>query len=134
MARNTQQEVTGWVGWVYFAGFLVLLSGLFQIIAGFTALLNDSFFVVNEGTLAVFDIATWGWIHLILGVLLLVVATSLFNGRAWARVVATILVVLNIVAQFAFIGVYPFWSVTSIILGVLVVYALTVHGGEIAEE
>ncbi len=132
MANNntSKPEVTGWVGWVYFAGFLLLLSGSFQIIAGLVALLNDQFYAVAQNTLVVFDITTWGWIHLVLGILLLVVASSVFDGRKWARVVATILTLLYIIGQFTFINVYPIWSIISITLGIFIVYALTVHGNE----
>lgn len=130
MAQTTNKQVTGWVGWIYFAGFLLLLEGFFQIIAGLVALLNDEFYTVVKDTLVVFDVTTWGWIHLILGLAIVAVGTSIFSGHLWARVVAIILVTLNILAQFTFVSAYPIWSTFSIIVGVLVVYALTVHGGE----
>lgn len=131
MARtNNEQQVTGWVGWIYFAGFLLLIEGFFQITAGLVALLNDQFYAVIKDNLVVFDVTTWGWIHLFLGLLILVVGTSLFSGHLWARVVAMVLVIMNIIGQFVFINAYPIWSIISIIIGVLILYALTVHGAE----
>lgn len=133
MAQNNN-NVTGWVGWVYFAAFMVLLAGIFQLISGFAALLNPDYFRVVNGTLVAFDLTTWGWIHLLLGIALLCVGTALFSGRTWARVVAIILAMLNLLAQFAFLSEYPIWSVIIIAVDVLVIYALTVHGREVIED
>jgi hypothetical protein len=55
---------------------------------------------------------------------------SLFSGSAWARVVGTVLVSLNLMAQFVFVSVYPVWSIIMMVVDVMVIYALTVHGGE----
>lgn len=134
MATNTTTNTTGWVGWVYFAAFMLIAIGFFQTILGFTALLNDQFLVAVNGTLLLFDYTTWGWIHLILGIVSMVVGTGLFNGSTWARVIAVILVLLNFMAQFAFVSVYPIWSIIIMVVDVLVLYALTVHGGEAALE
>ena len=133
MAKDNN-NVTGWVGWVYFAAFMVLLAGIFQLISGFAALLNPDYFKVVNGALLVFDLTTWGWIHLLLGIALLCVGTALFSGKTWARVIAVILAMLNLLAQFAFLSEYPIWSVVIIAVDVLVIYALTVHGREVRED
>lgn len=130
MANNTPQNVTGWVGWVYFAGFMMLMVGFFQTVLGLTALLNDKFYSSLNGTLVVWDFTTWGWIHLVFGLLLLLTGMSLFSGSTWARVVGTVLVSLNLMAQFVFVSVYPVWSIIMMVVDVMVIYALTVHGGE----
>lgn len=131
MAVNSSNQVSGWVGWVYFASFMLILAGVFQVIMGFTALLNDQFYVVTANNLLAFDITTWGWIHLLLGLTMVIIGISLFAGRTWARITAIVLVSLNFIGQFAFIGVYPWWSITAMIIDVLVIYALTVHGEEV---
>ena len=131
MAFTSQKkEVTGWVGWVYFAGLLLLFAGIFQLVNGFTALLNDTFFLVREENLVVFDFTTWGWVHLLLGLFLVCTGVALFSGNGWARVVAIVLVSLNFVAQFVFLSAYPIWSVIVMIIDLLILYALTVHGDE----
>jgi hypothetical protein len=130
MARNSNEDVTGWVGWVYFAGFMMIVLGIFQSIVGLTALLNDTFYVKLQAHLLVLDYTKWGWVHLLFGVLIIVVGSNLFSGKTWARVLATGLVTLNLIAQFAFVSVYPIWSIIMMIVDVLVIYALTVHGGE----
>ncbi len=130
MAVNNR-NVTGWVGWAYFAGFMMLLMGAFQIIMGLTALLNDKFYIAQQGKLLTLDITQWGWIHLLFGVVILMAGTSLFSGHKWARVVALVLATLNFIAQFSFVSVYPIWSITMMVVDVFVIYALTVHGAEL---
>jgi len=130
MAVNTTNNVSGWVGWVYFAAFMLIAIGFFQTILGFTALLNDEWLVSVGGTLLLLDYTTWGWIHLIIGVVAMVAGTGLFNGSTWARVIATILVLVSFLSQFAFLSVYPIWSIVIMVVNVLVLYAITVHGRE----
>lgn len=134
MVQNNKPVRSGWVGWVYFAAFMLVLTGFFQIIVGLTALLNDTYFVAVKSTLLVLDFTTWGWVHLGFGVITLLAGMSLFNGSTWARVVAILLAVLNLLTQFAFVSVYPVWSIIMMVVDVLVIYALTVHGGEVRDD
>lgn len=133
MATN-RDTVTGWVGWIYFAAFMMTIMGLFQIVSGLTALLNDKFLVGLHGQLLVFDITQWGWIHLIYGIIVLMAGTSLFSGRPWARAVAVVLATLNFLLQFAYLSVYPIWAIIIMVVDVMIIYALTVHGAEAAVE
>ena len=130
MARNNGNEVTGWAGWVYFAGFMMLITGILQTIAGFAALLNDKYYLVTQEKLVVFDYTTWGWIHIVLGIVLITAGTSVVNGRLWGRVVAVFLAALGIIANFVFLPAYPIWSIILITIYTFVIYALTVHGDE----
>jgi hypothetical protein len=132
MASNGRQ-VTGWAGWVYFAGFLMVLMGIFEIINGLAALLNDKYFLVRNNNLVVFDYTTWGWIHLVLGIVVLMAGMAVINGRLWGRLFAVLLAILSFVANFTFIAAYPFWSVTIMTIDLFIIYALTVHGSETAE-
>lgn len=135
MARTTEEkQVTGWVGWVYFAGFLMMLTGVFQMVMGLAALLNDKFYVAQEGRLLVFDFTTWGWVHIVFGLVVLLAGTSLLSGATWARVVGVVLATFNFILQFAFVGAYPIWSIIMMVIDLLVIYALTVHGGEARVE
>jgi hypothetical protein len=128
MSRN----VTGWVGWVWFAAFSILAVGLFNIVAGVAAAFspNDVLSWTNNGV-AVVDVSTWGWVHIILGALLVAAALALFSGAGWARVVAIILVVLNLIAQFVSLQTTPFWSLVIIVVDLVILWALTVHGDEV---
>ena len=123
--------VTGWVGWIAFAGYFMIIGGFFGAIQGLAALLRDeSYFFVTEDGLLTFDYTTWGWIHLILGVVLMLIGGYLLKGATWARVVAIILVGLHLIAQFTFVSAYPVWGVIAITIDLLVLYALLVHGRE----
>lgn len=120
MANNTRQ-----LGWTSFGTYMVVVVGLLQVVVGLTALMNESFLSAMGGSLVVWDLATWGWIHLVFGFVTLMVGTSLFSGAVWARTVAVMLAALNLVAQFAFVDVYPIWSVAMMVLSLTVVYSLT---------
>ena len=135
MASNkSSDEVTNWVGWSFFAGFLMVLSGIFQTIAGLVALYKDEVFVVGEKHLVVFDYTQWGWIHIIIGIVLVISAISLINGHLWGRLVGITLATLSAVANFAFLEAYPIWSLTIIAIDILIIYAIAVHGGELKER
>lgn len=126
-----KKNVTGWVGWVAFAGILMLINGIFQILVGLTALLNDQWFVTTKQTLLVFNISSWGWIHLAIGIVIFLAGWSLFYGSALGRTVGVIMAGLSAVANLAFLGAYPLWSIIIITIDVLVIYALIVHAGEL---
>ncbi|GAA3641809.1 membrane protein [Microbacterium awajiense] len=124
-------NVTGWVGWGYFAATVLLIAGIFDTIQGFVAILApDSAYFVLDGTLFVFDLQGWGWWTLLIGLLLVLVAIALFLGATWARVVAVILAILSAVGHLFTIPAQPWWSLIVIALDVLIIYALTVHGRE----
>jgi hypothetical protein len=125
---------TGWVGWGYFAGFMMMLLGVFEGIAGLAAIFKDNFYVVTENKLLVFDFTTWGWISLILGIIIFMAGLELLRGATWARVMAVFLAGFSFIANMGFIDAYPIWSITMMVIDVLVIYALTVHGAELRDE
>ena len=130
----TQREVTGWVGWIVFAAVIMVMMGVFSIIGGLIAIFDDSW---GEGALGRYAESTadrWGWTALILGVLVLFAAFGILKGATWARVVAVILTALEAFAHFGTVRGYPIWSMIVIILCVFVIYALTVHGGELRQS
>lgn len=136
MAKTTvkTKEVTGWVGWVAFAGVLAVVLGAFQALAGIVALFKNEVYVIGPENLWVFDYTTWGWVHLLWGVFLVLTGAAILSGKKWGRVVGVILASVSALVNFAFIPVYPFWSIVIIALCVFVIYALTVHGEEIVVE
>ncbi len=127
-------DPTGWVGWGYFAAFMMMFLGIFQGMAGLAAIFKDNFYLVTQEHLLVFNFTTWGWINLILGVVILLAGLELLRGAMWARVIAVFLAVLSLVANAGFIDAYPIWSILMMVIDVLVIYALTVHGGELKGE
>jgi hypothetical protein len=121
---------TGWVGWIYFGGTMLVLAGTFNIIEGLVALFNDQYYVPTRQGLLVFDVTGWGWIHLVIGGLAIIVGVGLFTGATWARVAGVILAGVNAIAQLAFLSAYPLWAIIVITLDVLIIWALIVHGAE----
>jgi hypothetical protein len=126
---ESRQEVSGWaVGGITFAATMLVLIGVFQVIGGLVAIIDDDFYVVTQNYTFDLDTSAWGWIHLIFGILLILVGYSLFAGATWAGVTAIVLAVLSAVANFFFIPYYPFWSIVVIALDVWVIWALTRPG------
>lgn len=134
MAIQTNNSPSGWIGWGYFAGFMMMLLGFLQGISGLTAIFKQEFFVITPNHLIAFNVTTWGWIHLVLGIIIFMAGLELLRGATWARVVAAILAILSFVANMAFISAYPFWSITIMVIDVLILYAVTVRGAELKER
>jgi uncharacterized membrane protein len=128
----TDNTVTGWVGWGVFAAVILIISGLLNIFHGLQALIGpDSLFFTTEAGLFSVDIQAWGWFHLIIGILLLLIGVALLGGATWARVIAIVLVALNALAQLTLIAAQPWLSLAVLAIDILVIYALTVHGREL---
>lgn len=129
---NSVTDVSGWVGWVYFAGILMIVDAIFQIITSLVALFNDELFVIGTQRLWVVDLTTWGWVHLLLGIILFFVGGAVMAGKMWGRVIGIILATLAMMVNFAFIPIYPLWSILMVVVSGLVIYALVAHGKEAA--
>lgn len=128
------REVSSWaVGWTAFAGIMMVISGIWWIISGLVAIASDTFYVVGEEYIFQFDATTWGWIHLLVGILVLVAGFYLFTGAIWARTIGVIIAVLMALIAFAWLPWYPIWAILFIAVSVFVIWALTVHGHDIAE-
>lgn len=125
---------TGWVGWSFFAGFFMLMLGILQSIAGLTAIFRDEWYVVTQSRLLLLDFTGWGWIHLIIGIVIFMAGLEVMRGAVWARVLGVFLAGLSLIANMGFFNAYPFWSLMIIVIDVLVIYALIVHGGELQER
>ncbi|WP_127503902.1 DUF7144 family membrane protein [Actinoplanes solisilvae] len=129
--RGESETVTGWVGWILFAGVIMFTGGIFNVIEGLVALMRDDFYLVGSSGLVVnVDYTAYGWVLLAIGALLVFGGYSLMTGQTWARVLAVILAVINATLHMLFMPAYPIWSVIAITLDVFVIYALVVHGGE----
>jgi hypothetical protein len=133
-ARNNNSDVSGWVGWQFFAAFMMMLAGVFQAIAGLVAIFQNQVLLVTSSHLVLMDYTQWGWVHLIIGAVLFLSSFSLMAGNMWGRFVGITLASLSAIANFAYIDAYPWWSLTIIVLDILIIYAIAVHGGEIKED
>ena len=128
-ANRAGTRRSGWYGWVVFAGTMMMMLGAFHAIAGLVALFEEDYFLVTQSGLVVSaDFTTWGWTHLLLGVLVAVAGGALLSGATWARIVAVVLAMLSAVVNLAFLAAYPLWSGIMIAVDILVIYAVTAHG------
>ena len=125
-------EMTAWVGWIAFAGVMMVMLGAFHAIEGLVALFKDEYFLVGKSGLTVnVDYTAWGWVHLIGGVIIVAAGVAVFAGQVWARTVAVLLAMVSAVVNIGFLSAYPIWSTIMIAVDVLVIWALTVHGHEL---
>jgi hypothetical protein len=129
------EEASGWaVGFILFAAIMMIMSGIFQAFAGLVAIFENEFYVATRNYLFQFDATTWGWIHLIGGIIVALAGWGLLSGQTWARTVAIIVAVLSAIANFAFIPYYPFWSLLIITLDIFVIWAVAAHGGAMRDS
>ena len=130
MAQNRSGAA---LGWTFFAAFMMFMLGLWWFFAGLTGILKDDIFVQTSKYVFKFSVTTWGWIHLFLGIIVVLASLALFVGALWARIVGVILAVASGLIGFAWLPMYPIWGIIFITSSVFVVWALTVHGSDIVE-
>ena len=129
MSQAPYREPSGWTtGAVVFAGVLMILIGVLQIIQAVSALLEDEFFVVTENYVFDIDVTAWGWIHLVLGLLVLCAGYSLLAGNTYGRILGLVLAGVSVIVTFAWVPYYPFWSLLMIALAIWVIWSLTRPG------
>lgn len=128
------EQPSGWaIGWTTFASFMMMLGAGWWIIAGIVAIADDQFFVVTQEWVFKFDTTTWGWIHVLLGIVILLAAFGLFSGAVWARTVGVIIALVWAFLAFAWLPWYPIWAVVLIAVSIAVIWALTAHGRDVTE-
>jgi hypothetical protein len=127
-------QASGWaVGWTAFAGIMMVIGGIWWVIIGLIALVNDNFYVVTEEYIFQFNVTTWGWIHLLLGILVALAGIYLFTGAVWARIIGVAVAIVWMIAAFAWLPYAPVWAIALLAIAVFIIWALTVHGRDIAE-
>ena len=122
-----------WSGWVFFAGVMLMIAGGTRIIDGLWALKRDNDLEGSPGLkeLLLFDdnLAAWGWIYIILGVLLIVAGFGVLNGAQWARWFGVVFVSLAIFSHFAWMYAFPVQALVGVVIDTFVLYALLAYGG-----
>jgi len=130
----SQQRSSAAVGWTTFAGIMMMMIGFFHGLAGLSGIIKDDFYAVLPNYVLEFDVTTWGWIHLIGGIVVVFAGFGVFSGAVWARTVGVIIAAVSALVSFAWIPMYPVWSFVLIAIDVTVIWALTVHGRDITME
>jgi len=127
------QQPSGWaVGWTYFASIMLILIGMMGIVEGIVGIAKKEFYVVGAKWTFQFNVTTWGWIHLILGIVVLLAGIGVLSGNVLARTVGVIVALISAIANFMWLPYYPVWGVTVIAIDVAIIWALTAHGRDIA--
>ncbi|WP_243769746.1 DUF7144 family membrane protein [Amycolatopsis acidicola] len=129
------RRATGWTGWVAFCGLMLVLLGLFHAVEGLVAVFDEGYYRVGSSGLSVhMSYTAWGWLHLGLGVVAVVVGIGVLRGGTVAQAAGAVFAAASAVVHLLFIAAYPAWSLVVITIDVLVIYALIVHGKEITIE
>ena len=133
MAQQTygrETEPTGWTGWISFAGVMLIIAGTLGLIFGIIAAVNDNWVVFTNRNAVQVDLSTWGWIHIIVGAIVLLAGFGVFTGNILARIIGVLVALVSLIANFLWLPVYPVWAIIIITIDVLVIWALTAHGRE----
>ncbi|MFE4449852.1 hypothetical protein [Streptomyces sp. NPDC056796] len=117
-----------WVaGGVMFAGVLLVVDGVLSVVKGIAGLASDQVYMRIDDYTFKFGVTAWGWIHLVLGVVLVLVGWSILKGVPWAWGVGVVLAALNLIANFVWLPYQPVWAVISVAIDIFVIWALCVH-------
>src|SRR6476620_10318822 len=130
------QEMKMRSGWVTFAGVMIFIVGILNAFDGLVAITQTRYIERNiGGELPITNnVKTWGWVALIIGVIMLLAGFGILSGANWARVIGILVASVNLLIQFAYLGHNPFWSFTMIVVDILVIYGLAGHRAEEPER
>jgi hypothetical protein len=126
--RDGYSDVDQGGGWLLFAGIMIVMVGVLNVIYGIAAIDDANFFVANQKYI-LSDLNTWGWVMLVVGALQILAAFSIWNGGSFGRWVGIGLASLNAIAALLSIPAYPFWSLAVFTIDILIIYGLATHGG-----
>jgi hypothetical protein len=115
-------------GWVTFAGVMLFMVGVLNIIYGIAAIGDSSFFIQDQKYI-LSNLNTWGWVTLILGVLELGAAFSLWSGNLYGRAIAIVAASLGAIAALLSIPAYPFWSLAIFALSIIIIHQVSMWSG-----
>jgi len=115
-----------WAGWISFAGWLMVIIAAIDFFEGMIAVIRGQYFVFGPNQIVVFDMRTWGWITMIWAVVIAIAGFGLLAGASWARWFTIIVGSINFIEQLGFSGnvAYPLWTLASLVLTGIVLYAL----------
>ncbi|MFC9619796.1 hypothetical protein ACFTXM_07285 [Streptomyces sp. NPDC056930] len=125
-ARSADQgDINPWAaGGIMFAGVLLLVDGVLGVIKGISGLASDEVYARISNYTFKFDVAAWGWIHLVLGILLGSVGWGILKGATWARATGVVLAAISLVLNFMWLPYQPIWAIISIAIDTFVIWAL----------
>ncbi|MFF1835028.1 hypothetical protein ACFVXE_12615 [Streptomyces sp. NPDC058231] len=118
-------DINPWAaGGVMFAGVLLMVDGVMGVIKGIAGIASDDVYARVRNYTFRFDVTGWGWIHLVLGVILLIVGWFILKGAGWAKGTGVALAAISMIANFIWLPYQPIWAVISIAIDAFVIWAL----------
>jgi hypothetical protein len=120
------------MGWATFAAIMLMLGGVWGVIVGIAGVAQDDFYLVSPDWALELSTTTWGWTHIIVGLILFLSGLGIFTGNVLARTVGVIVAALSAIANFAWMPYYPVWSIVAIAVDIAIIWALTAHGRDLA--
>ncbi|MFI9150458.1 hypothetical protein [Streptomyces sp. NPDC053367] len=125
--REAHSTKFAWAaGLMTFAAVMLTLVGILDILRGIMAIAEDDVFLTTRNYVFEFDLTSWGWIHLVLGAVAVIISIGLFQAATWARVLGVVIAGLVIIANFLSLPYYPVWSVIMIAISGFIIWALCV--------
>jgi hypothetical protein len=112
-------------GWIVFAATMLFLGGMFDALWGLGAVLNDQIVTVGGKGVIVWDVTAWGWIHIVIGCIMIATSVGLFMMKGFARWLGIFFAALSAIFQVGVLPAFPIWAMIVIALDVIVIYQLT---------
>jgi len=134
MSEQQISESDAGAGWVMFAGIILIPVRIVQAFAGLVGILEDQFYAVTPNYVVQFDATTWGWIHMIVGLIVVAAGFGIFSGNVLARTVGVFAALGSMISVFFWLPWYPVWGVIVIAMDIAIIWALTVHGRDITTD
>lgn len=123
MARSTVA-----LGGTIFGAWMMIVAGIWQVLVGIAALVEGDFFVAGANYAYEFDLTGWGWVHLIIGALAVIIGFSLFTGTDWARALGVAIAIGSLISNFMWLPFQPWWSVMVIAADVFIIWSIAAVG------
>ncbi len=121
----------GAIGWISFAGIMLIIAGSFAMLAGLAGIINPDAFVVTKDNILKLSTTSWGWWHLIVGAVVFFSGFGVFTGNVLARTVGVFAALISMISAFVWMPIYPIWGITIVAVDFAVIWALTAHGRDI---
>jgi len=118
-------DTTG-VGIITAAAVILILAGVMHAMQGVVSLATNEFYVVTHRWLFQFDVTTWGWVHVLVGLIGAATGAALLSGASWARILGVVIAAVSVIANFLWLPYYPLWAVIIIAFDLFVIWALIV--------
>jgi hypothetical protein len=129
--KNTGSRSGLAVGTTVAAAIILIIGGVCHAMQGIVGIASNEFYVATQRWIFQFDVTTWGWIHVVVGLIAVLAGVGLFSGAVWARTVAVLVAAVSIIVNFVWLPYYPFWAILIIAFDMFVIWALTAHGRDI---